>query len=188
VNILETEIMLARHYLLILFLSILSFSNVSALDEEKPGIIVQDTVNKVLDILTNENLSEIEKKNSAYEIVSSQINFTGMSRRILTTNWKKTSDEHKQEYIQVSRDQLTIDSGFWYMPSTTIVAFSGLRRISRTRSKFMVSNVIGDPLETWHFEKRNGDIQKLVLTDFFSAHSMTIAHYIRDRGYSVEWL
>jgi hypothetical protein len=93
-----------------------------------------------------------------------------------------------KEYIHVSREQITIDAGLWYMPSTTVVTLNSLKRLSRDSKDYMVSNLIGDDYVTWHFEREDGSVQKLVLNDFFSAHSMAIAHYIRDRGYQVEWL
>ncbi len=74
--------------------------------EDKPGLIVQDTVNKVLDILTNNELSEEEKKNQSYDIVGKQINFAGMSRRILAINWKKSTDQQKQEFENLFREIL----------------------------------------------------------------------------------
>ncbi len=85
-----------------------SFSQItSAADRtDKPGMIVQGTVNKVLDILTNEDLSEAEKKVRAYDIVGEQINFAGMSRRILSINWKKTTDAQKQEFEKLFREIL----------------------------------------------------------------------------------
>lgn len=94
----------------------------------------------------------------------------------------------RHEFIHVSRDQITIDSGNWYRPSTTVVALAGLQRLSRQSRDFRASNLIGDDYVTWYFERQDGSVQNLTLNDFFSAHSMTIAHYIRDRGYAVEWL
>ncbi len=94
----------------------------------------------------------------------------------------------KHEYIHVSRDQITINAGQWYLPSITVVALDNLQKLSRDSSAYMISNFIGDSYVTWHFERYDGSVQILVLNDFFSAHSMVIAHYIRDRGYPVEWL
>jgi hypothetical protein len=93
-----------------------------------------------------------------------------------------------EEFIHVNRDQITIHTGSWQTPSTTVVALANLQRISRDSSNFRISNFIGDAYVTWHFERQDGSVQNLVLNDFFSAHSMTIAHYIRDRGYRVDWL
>ena len=90
--------MLTRLCLSIFILSFLFTGQVIALDEPQPGTIVQATVNEVIDLLTNENLSEPEKKEKAFDIVAEQINFTGMSRRILAINWKHTNDEQKLEF------------------------------------------------------------------------------------------
>ena len=81
-----------------LFISILMISSVYAGDDNKPGMIVQNTVNQVLNILTDDDLTIIEKKGRTYELVSQQINFPGMSRRVLAINWSKSSDKQKQEF------------------------------------------------------------------------------------------
>jgi phospholipid transport system substrate-binding protein len=72
--------------------------SVFAADDNKPGMIVQATVNQVLAILTDDDLSENDKKAKAYDLVSQEINFPGMSRRILAINWNKASDEQKQKF------------------------------------------------------------------------------------------
>jgi phospholipid transport system substrate-binding protein len=89
-----------------LLIAILSFSTVYAEDEKKPGMIVQHTVNQVLVILTDNDLTEDEKKTKGYDIVAEQIDFTGMSRRILAINWKKSSDEQKQKFESLFRQIL----------------------------------------------------------------------------------
>jgi len=83
-----------------LFIAIIlpATSAYAAMDDDKPGIIVQETVNQVLDVLTDKGMSEEEKKKKTYSIVGSQINFSGMSRRILAINWKKSTDEQKQKF------------------------------------------------------------------------------------------
>jgi phospholipid transport system substrate-binding protein len=81
-----------------LFISFLMIPSVYAGDDNKPGMIVQNTVNQVLAILTDDDLSENDKKAKAYDLVSQEINFPGMSRRILAINWNKASDEQKQKF------------------------------------------------------------------------------------------
>ena len=90
--------MINRLYFPTLFISFLMISSVNAADDNKPGMIVQNTVNQVLNILTDDDLTEIEKKSRSYELVSQQINFVGMSRRVLAINWNKASDEQKQKF------------------------------------------------------------------------------------------
>ena len=92
------------------------------------------------------------------------------------------------EYIRVSREQITIDTGRWFMPSKTVVSLDNLQELRRDKHDYLVSNLIGDDYMTWKFERVDGKVQELVLNDFFSAHSMVVAHYIRDRGLPVKWL
>jgi hypothetical protein len=93
-----------------------------------------------------------------------------------------------KEYVHVSPEQITIDTGSWYKQSTTVIALNNLHALRRDSSDYMVSNLIGDDYVTWHFERQDGSVESLILNDFFSAHSMAIAHYIRDRGHPVRWL
>ena len=94
----------------------------------------------------------------------------------------------RNESIQVNREQIVIRSGTWFLPSEQVIRIDKLRQLRRVNNEYLVSNLIGDDYITWYFESHNGEIQELVLNDFFSAHSMAIAHYIRDRGYPVDWL
>ena len=90
-----------------LLLASVCFQPVAAADAQiKPGIIVQETVNQVLEILGDEKMPEEEKKKSAYEIVGKQINFSGMSRRILAINWKKSSEAQRAEFEKLFREML----------------------------------------------------------------------------------
>ena len=90
-----------------LLLASVCFQPVAAAKAEiKPGIIVQETVNQVLEILADKQMPEEEKKTRAYEIVGKQINFAGMSRRILAINWKKSSDVQKAEFENLFRQML----------------------------------------------------------------------------------
>ena len=91
--------MMKRLFFSSLLIALLSISNIHAAeDEEKPGMIVQDTVNQVLIILIDKDLTEDEKKAKAYDIVAEQIDFSGISRRILAINWNKSSDQQKQQF------------------------------------------------------------------------------------------
>ena len=91
--------MLTRLLITSLLFASVCFQAVSAVEAQiKPGIIVQETVNKVLEILADKQLPEEEKKHRAYEAVAKQINFAGMSRRILAINWKKSSAAQRAEF------------------------------------------------------------------------------------------
>ena len=85
---------------------VLSISAVGAEVSSEPGAKVQKTVNEVLSILTDESLSESQKKEQAYRIVATQVNFTGMSRRILAINWNKATEEQKLEFEKQFKEVL----------------------------------------------------------------------------------
>ena len=68
--------------------------------------LVRDTVNDVLKILSDREINETDQREKVYDIISERINFQSMSRRILATNWKKTSDKQKQEFQRLFREIL----------------------------------------------------------------------------------
>lgn len=91
-----------------LFIAIIlpATSAYAAMGNDEPGITVKETVNRVLDVLTDKGMSEEEKRSKTYSIVGSQIDFFGMSRRILAINWKKSTDEQKQQFEDLFRQIL----------------------------------------------------------------------------------
>ncbi|MCZ6526077.1 MAG: ABC transporter substrate-binding protein [Gammaproteobacteria bacterium] len=68
--------------------------------------LVRNTVNDVLKILSDRKISETEQRDKVYNIISERINFQSMSRRIMATNWKKTSEKQKQEFQYLFREIL----------------------------------------------------------------------------------
>ena len=92
-------------------LSLLFVFNTQA-QESEPGQIVQTTVNQVLDILSNNEMDDAEKRKLIYDTVEEHINFPGMSRRILALNWKKTSEEQKQAFEE-SFKQILLNT-YWH--------------------------------------------------------------------------
>lgn len=68
--------------------------------------LVRNTVNDVLKILSDRKINETEQRDKVYNIISERINFQSMSRRILATNWKKTSDKQKHEFQRLFREIL----------------------------------------------------------------------------------
>ena len=83
--------------LLFCFLSLILVKPLFA-QETKPGLVVQDTVSQVLALLQDETLSDDARKEMIYSVVGEQINFAGMSRRILAVNWKKATEEQKEKF------------------------------------------------------------------------------------------
>lgn len=99
-------------YMSVIFALLLTFTSMHATAQEmKPGRIVQDTVDQVLTLLTDTSLSEQDRKDRIYGIVGEQINFSGMSRRILAINWKKANEQQKQAFEDLFR--LILLNTYW---------------------------------------------------------------------------
>ena len=94
----------------------------------------------------------------------------------------------RREYIHVSETQMTIDTGSWISSSTKVINFENLHRISEIQDGILPGNLIGDPGVIWHISWEDGTQENLKLNDFFNAHRMVVAYYIRDHGHSMSRL
>lgn len=93
------------------------------------------------------------------------------------------------EYIHVSASALTIETGSWYKPSTTVLKMSNIKNIRENdNGRLIPANLIGDPAVDWHLTWQNGETQIVRLNDFFNAHRMVVAYYYKDRGFWLERL
>lgn len=93
-----------------------------------------------------------------------------------------------REYIHVSPYNLTIEQGNWFRNSRTVLNFRGLDRITEQVDGYLPGNLLGDPEVSWHFLWKDGRRETLKLNDFFNAHRMVVAYYIKDRGYRLKRL
>ncbi len=82
-----------------------------AAQEIKPGLVVQETVGQVLGLLQDDTISNTDRKEKIYAIVGEQINFSGMSRRILAINWRKSTAEQKERFESLFR--LILLNTYW---------------------------------------------------------------------------
>lgn len=94
----------------------------------------------------------------------------------------------KHEYIHVTTEKITIDTGHWYRPSESVIYIDRRDQIHEQVDSFLPGNLIGDPDVNWYFRRHNGDRQILKLNDFFNAHRMVVAYYIKDRGFYLQRL
>lgn len=94
----------------------------------------------------------------------------------------------RHEYIHVSKNHITVEQGKWFRDSKTILHFRDLDNIREDIDGFMPGNLLGDPDVSWYFIWKDGRREKLELNDFFNAHRMVVAYYIKDRGYKFERL
>ena len=94
----------------------------------------------------------------------------------------------KREYIHVSEWRMTIDNGSWLPNSRKVIDFNNLRKISERQDGFLPGNLIGDPNIVWQISWNDGREEELELNDFFNAHRMVVAYFIRDHGHSMSRL
>lgn len=94
----------------------------------------------------------------------------------------------KREYIHVSEQHLTVETGEWYTASSRTLDIRELQTIKESIGGNIPGNLMGDPDVNWHITWQDGKQETLDLNSFFNAHRMVLAHYIRDRGYTVELL
>ena len=66
-----------------------------------PTDVVRTSVDAVLAILDNEQLNYDDKRTQIRVIVKERFDFRAMSQRTLATNWKKTTDEEKDKFVEL---------------------------------------------------------------------------------------
>jgi phospholipid transport system substrate-binding protein len=78
----------------------LSFTT-GAIAASSPTEDVRTSVDAILLILQNDELDKQQKRAEISKIVSQRFDFRAMSQRTLATNWKKTSNEEKKQFIEL---------------------------------------------------------------------------------------
>jgi len=67
---------------------------------------VRQTINSVLDILSNQDLPEQERKAKVREAVLQRFSFEEMAKRSLGRHWPERTPEEQQEFLQLFTDLL----------------------------------------------------------------------------------
>jgi len=62
---------------------------------------VRTSVDAILEILQNEQLDQEGKRAQMSTVINKRFDFRAMSQRTLATNWKKTTDEEKQQFVDL---------------------------------------------------------------------------------------
>ena len=60
---------------------------------------VRASVDAMLEILKNEQLDKEGKRSQMSAVINKRFDFRAMSQRTLATNWKKTTNEEKQQFV-----------------------------------------------------------------------------------------
>ena len=116
----------------------------AAAQEEDPGRIVRDTINRVLAVLADPALPEADKRARVYALAADRIDFTGISRRVLATHWIGATPEQRQRFEALFREILL--GSYW----------TRLRHYRNERVEYITVMKEGDALAT---------VDTVILTD-----------------------
>ena len=88
----------------------------------------------------------------------------------------------RSERIHVLPRQITMDSGTWLFPSRRTIDLSGLRSIETEDTGFRVAGYLVEANTVWTLNREGGGMDRFMFNNFFTAHRVAIAQYLRDRG------
>jgi phospholipid transport system substrate-binding protein len=92
--------MLKRLLLVLMTGLTLAFATAS-LAENSPTDDIRASVDAIIAILKNEQLDRAGKRAEIKAVVNKRFDFRAMSQRTLATNWKKTTDEEKNRFVDM---------------------------------------------------------------------------------------
>ena len=75
-------------------------------EDVTPDRIVRDVINKVLKVLDDPAMDDNHKRLIISGLVSENVNFEEMSRRILAVHWREATDSEKIEFIELFKQNL----------------------------------------------------------------------------------
>lgn len=81
--------------------SLLLMGVTSIAEAGEPLEKVRQTINSVLDVLSNQALPEQERKAKIREVVLQRFSFEEMAKRSLGRHWQKRTPEEQQEFLQL---------------------------------------------------------------------------------------
>jgi phospholipid transport system substrate-binding protein len=86
--------------------SVVAAEPAAAMDE-KPIVIVKDTISRILETLGDDALSEEEMRSRVASIASERINYYEMGRRVLAVHWVTASRDEQRHFVELFREILT---------------------------------------------------------------------------------
>ena len=93
----------------------------------------------------------------------------------------------KHERIHVTTDRLTIHSGYWFNPTIDVIELDRRDSIRQEKRLYTLTNIISPYKLIWNITRQDGNEKKVELNGFFIDHEMTVAAYLADRGFDVDW-
>lgn len=92
--------------LILIIVAITGMLNAGIVAADTPQQTIESLVENALVILDNETLNWQEKKTEIRSVILNGVDLPSMSQRILSKNWKKTSEEQRERFIQLFTDLL----------------------------------------------------------------------------------
>ena len=92
--------MLKRIFLLLVVgITMATATIVSA--EASPTEAIRNSVESILDVLRDKELDQDTRRKKIREAINIRFDFRAMSQRTLATNWKKASDDERQQFVEL---------------------------------------------------------------------------------------
>lgn len=92
--------MLKRLFLIIMLSAVMAMPGLASADSA-PIESVRTSVNAILDILKNQELDKVVKRDRMREVIDARFDFHAMSQSTLATNWKKASKDEQQQFVKL---------------------------------------------------------------------------------------
>jgi phospholipid transport system substrate-binding protein len=90
-----------KQFFLILTAGMLLALTSLATADASPTDSIRGSVDSILALLQDKEISNDVRREKIGEVISERFDFRAMSQRTLATNWKSTSKEQRQEFVQL---------------------------------------------------------------------------------------
>jgi phospholipid transport system substrate-binding protein len=97
---------MVRIFTLLLFIFSLTASLSTSANVTSPSERVKETVERIVDILKNQDLSKQERLNRVKAVVRERFDYESMSQVILAKSWRKATKEQREQFITLFRELL----------------------------------------------------------------------------------
>jgi phospholipid transport system substrate-binding protein len=91
--------------------TILVISGPTVAQEESAEVIVHTAISEVVAALKNPDLEEAARREAVSKSIISRFDFEAMAQRILATNWRKTSEEQREQFVDLF--QQILSNTYW---------------------------------------------------------------------------
>ncbi|MET0090047.1 MAG: ABC transporter substrate-binding protein [Candidatus Thiodiazotropha sp.] len=89
----------------LVFVLLLTF-NLPASANVSPSDRVKETVDRILELLQDPNLSKTERRDQVKAVVRKRFDYESMSQVILATNWRTATEAQREQFIVLFRELL----------------------------------------------------------------------------------